>query len=733
MKNPFKQIDFKKFNDLIMHLNPSIQVLSACDVNGEVFWLSDLSYKDAVNTATTRLHQSLDPNNKNAEDIYFQSSSQGEALYHRVLFDLADRPCGGLTIVVRVDTNEFNENHNDKQSLELITSLVSKERELVSELNSMAYELEERYEELNLVYDTDDQSDGMINGPEVLQHLVENCTDYLDVAMSVLIMPKEDLTVFHHNTKHTIHYIHSMLLQLKNNLFPWVEDNRTSLVMNDLTDTLRASLLPDVPYKIVCCPILVNNDQVSGILVTLNPNYSRDFSNSDRNLLETMSRKAAKVTMANYDSLTGLLKRNGFEYLLEKALTSAQSEGKTYCILHIDIDGVKVINDTADTKAGDQLIVDVGNLIRDKIRDTDSVARLTGDKYGVLLDSCSLEMSCNIADNIRLAIHDMNFSWNNQVYDTSACIGVAEMNADCESIQSVFAAAELAVNVAKEQGRNLVQVYQPGDTQLQRRKGEVHWVRSIQKALNQNGFELYSQMIQPIDDSSHTLHFEILLRMLDIDGTVIPPGKFLPAAERFRLMPLIDAWVIENSFKMIADAARYADVQDYIWTINLSGQSMNEPNLEESISSFVKQYQISPEMYCFEVTETVAVNNLKDAKRFMNILKDQGFRFALDDFGSGLSSFAYLKSLPVDYLKIDGSFIKGIVDDPFTGAIVKAINQVSQVRGLETIAEFVENPEIIRCIKDIGINYAQGYGISKPIPLSEQLNNLRLEKLRFVS
>ncbi|NNC68921.1 MAG: EAL domain-containing protein, partial [Gammaproteobacteria bacterium] len=402
-------------------------------------------------------------------------------------------------------------------------------------------------------------------------------------------------------------------------------------------------------------------------------------------------------------------------------------------ILHIDIDGVKVINDTVDNKAGDQLIIDVGNLIRDKIRDTDSVARLTGDKYGVLLDSCSLEMSCSIADNIRLAIHDMNFSWNNQVYDTSVCIGVAEMNADCESIQSAFAAAELAVNVAKEQGRNLVQVYQPGDTQLQRRKGEVHWVRSIQKALNQNGFELYSQMIQPIDDSSHTLHFEILLRMLDIDGTVIPPGKFLPAAERFRLMPLIDAWVIENSFKMLADAARYADVQDYIWTINLSGQSMNEPNLEESISSFVKQYQISPEMYCFEVTETVAVNNLKDAKRFMNILKDQGFLFALDDFGSGLSSFAYLKSLPVDYLKIDGSFIKGIVDDPFTEAIVKAINQVSQVRGLETIAEFVENSEIIRCIKDIGINYAQGYGISKPIPLSEQLNNLRLEKLRFVS
>ncbi len=732
MKNSLKQIDFQKFTDLVLHLNPNIQVLSACDSDGEIFWLSDQSYKKAVNTVTTELHQNLD-RNQNSDHTYFRSSGRGESLYHIVLFDMADNPCGGLTIIVKVDSNQNEENPCDKQSLEFVATCVTKERELVAELNSMAHELEERYEELNLVYDTSDQSDGPINGPEVLQQLVQNCTDYLDVAMAVLIMPREDLTVFHHNTKHTIHYIHSILLQLRNSLYPWTEENASSLVMNDLTDTRRVTLLPDVPYKVICCPILVSNNEVSGILVTLNPNYSRDFTNSDRNLLETMSKKAAKVAMANYDALTGLLKRNGFEHLLENALASAQSEGKIYCVLHIDIDGVKVINDTAHTKAGDQLIIDVGNLIRDKIRDTDSLARLTGDKYGVLLDSCSLEMSCSIADNIRSAIHEMNFSWDGHVYDTSACIGVAEMNADCESIQSVFAAAELAVNVAKEQGRNLVQVYQPGDTQLQRRKGEVLWVRVIQKALNQNGFELYCQMIQPIDNSSHTLHFEILLRMLDTDGTVITPGKFMPAAERFRLMPMIDTWVVEKTFEMLAEAADYADVNDYIWTINLSGQSMNEPNLEEIVSTLVNKYQISPEMFCFEVTETVAVSNLKDARHLITTLKDQGFQFALDDFGSGLSSFAYLKSLPVDYLKIDGAFIKGIVDDPFTEAIVRAINQVSQVRGLETIAEFVENPEIIRCIKDIGINYAQGYGISAPIPLSEQLNKLRLEKLRFVS
>ena len=733
MKNPFKQIDFKRFNDLILHLNPFIQAFSACDANGDVFWINDQSYKKAVQDVTTDIHEGKSVNLNSHDNSYFRSSGEGDSLYHVIIFDLAERVCGGLTIVVKDHDVDNTEKQEDRESLMLIASFASKERELISELNSMAYELEERYEELNLVYDTDDKSDDFVNGPDVLQSLVQNCTDYLDVAMAVLILPREDLTVFHHNTKHTIHYMHSILMQLKNYLFPWVEENRQSIVLNDLSDPLRQSALPDVPYKVVCCPIIVSDDTANGILVTLNPNYSRDFSNSDRNLLETMARKAAKVTMANYDSLTGLLKRNGFEFLLENALKSAQSDGKTFCVLQIDIDGMKVINDTTDTKAGDQLIIEVGKLIREKIRDTDSVARLTGDKYGVLLDSCSLEMSCTVADNIRLAVHEMNFSWNDQEFDTSVCIGLAEMNADCESVQSIFAATELAVSVAKEQGRNVVQVYQTGDTQLQRRKGEVHVVRNIQEALHKNGFELYSQMIQPIDKSSNTLHFEILLRMLNDDGSVISPGQFMPAAERFRLMPNIDSWVIENSFKHLKEASNYADVLDYVWTINLSGQSMNEPNIVDLITTFADKYQITPEVICFEVTETVAVNNLADAKELMVKLKNRGFQFALDDFGSGLSSFAYLKSLPVDYLKIDGAFIKGIVDDPFTEAIVKAINQVGQVRGLETIAEFVENPEIINCIKKIGINYAQGYGIGKPIPLHEQLNSLRLEKLRFVS
>ena len=730
MKNPYKQIEFKKFNDLIVHLDDKVCALFACDQNGDMFWPNDSIYKNKIQEVTTEIHQELLNSYNKIEEINFHLINDENVLYHTVIYDQADKPCGGLSILVNKQADVSKEDPGVIQSLCFIKTCVEEERKLVAELNSMAFELEERYEELNLVYDTDDQSDGIINGPDVFEQLVQNCTDYLDVAMAVLIMPREDLVIFHHNTNHPIHYVHSLLKQLENKLYPWVEQNKEALVMNDLSDELRTKILPEVPYKLVCCPVMLSSNQVGGILVVLNPNYLRDFTNSDRNLLDAMARKAAKVAMANYDSLTGLLKRNGFEYLLENALSNSQSEGATYCVLHIDLDGVKVINETADTKAGDQLISDVGKLIREQIRDTDSIARLTGDKYGVLLDACSLEMGCTIADNIRTAVHEMNFCWNGQTHETSTCIGVVEMNADCENIQSILAASELAANVAKEQGRNLVQVYQHGDTHLQRRSGEVYWVRSIQNALNHNGFEIYSQMIQPIDGVSETLHFELLIRLIEKDGTRIPPGKFMPAAERFRLMPAVDQWVIENSFKLLVEAGSQSYINEYIWTINLSGQSLNEESIVSDISTLAMKYQISPEIICFEITETAAVHNLKIAKQIISELKKIGFQFALDDFGSGLSSFAYLKSLPVDYLKIDGAFIKGIIEDPFTKAIVMAINQVSQVRGLKTIAEFVENPQITQCIKEIGVNYAQGYGVGKPIPLAEQLHKLKIEDQR---
>ena len=490
-------------------------------------------------------------------------------------------------------------------------------------------------------------------------------------------------------------------------------------------------MFPDILYNIVCSPIYVADNTVGGILVTLNPNSARDFTNSDRNLLEAMAKKASKIAMASYDGLTGLFKRNAYEGFLERALGICRTEAKTYCLLHIDIDGIKVVNETIDNKAGDYLISEIAKLLRENTRDTDIIARLMGDKFGILLDACPLETGCAIADSIRKAIQDAKFTWESQKFEATACIGVAELNADSENIQSAIAAAELSVGIAKENGRNIVQVYQQADTILQRRKGEVHWIREIQKALKLDRFELYCQPIVPISDASNTDRFEVLLRLFGDDGAMVSPDNFIPAAERFRLMTAIDEWVIEHTFALLSEYRSVVD--EYMWSINLSGLSLGKQEIVQNIIELSKRFNISPALICFEITETAALSNMEQSKKFINVLREKGFCFALDDFGTGTSTFTYLKNLPVDYLKIDGSFIKEIIDDQFAQAVVSSITQVSRVRNLLTIAEYVENKEILQCIKGIGVDFAQGYGVGKPVSLKETLISLSSGNSRVVN
>ena len=717
MKNTIKQLDYSQYSDLANQIIPGLISLNVFEESGEVLWTSNKN-KDSINRITIRKGHQEQENSKNYNKIYTAELKDQHTVYIKYMYSCSDELYGGIALVV---DSSVRDNSIAKIVLQL-SHFVAKEIELSSELDAMSYELEERYEELNLVYDTDDPIIESDSGPEIFENLVGNCTDYLDVAMTAVILPKEDLTVFHIKESGKIHYVHSILTQFRSYSFPWIEQNGQSIVSNDLTDGYRQNVFPDIPYKIVCSPIYVADNMVGGILVTLNPNSARDFTNSDRNLLEAMAKKASKVAMMHYDGLTGLFKRNAYEGFLERALNVCRTEAKSYCLLHIDIDGIKVVNETIDNKAGDYLITEIARLLRENTRDTDIIARLMGDEFGILLDACSLETGCTIADSIRKAIQDTRFNWKEQFFEATACIGVAELNTDSENVQSVIAAAELSVGIAKEHGRNIVQVYHQGDTVLQRRKGEVHWIREIQKALKLDRFELYCQPIVPISAASNTTHFEVLLRLFGDDGAMVSPDNFIQAAERFRLMTTIDEWVVEHTFALLSEYSSVAN--DYMWTINLSGLSLDKHEIAQRIVDLSQRFNISPQLICFEITETAALNNMEQSKKFINFLREKDFRFALDDFGTGTSTFAYLKNLPVEYLKIDGSFIKEIVDDPFAEAIVNSITQVSRVRNLQTIAEYVENQEIMQRIKNIGVDFAQGYGVGKPVPLKETLASL---------
>ena len=715
MENILKQLDFTDYHGLIKEFLPGLHCMLTLNDNYEIIWASEqkdlfeLEFNNEILTNT--FNNTMQMHLGNNQDAYISK-----------ILSTSDAVYGYLVIII--GSNFGDENFSE--ILLSISNIIAKEVDLTLELNSMSSELEERYEELNLMYDSNDPLIESDSDPAVFSKLINSCIEYLDVAMTVLIMPQEDILLFKVNEKNKVYYINSILTQLKNYAFPWLQQHGHSVVSNELDDIYRQDAFPDIPYKIVCSPIYISNEAIGGILVTLNPSSVSDFTNSDRNILDTIAKKIAKVAMANYDGLTGLFKRNVYESFVEQALSVAKKEAKTYCLLHVDIDGMRIVNESIDKQAGDQLISHIAQILRENTRDVDVISRLMGDKFGILLATCSLTSACAIADNIRQAIQAIKLPWQNQIIETTACIGVAELNADTENIQSVLAAAELSAGVAKEHGRNIVQVYQQTDSLLSRRKSEVHWIREVQKALKQDKFELYCQPIQPIQNSTDAIHYEVLLRLFDDQGNMISPDNFIPAAERFRLMTSIDEWVIENTFAILSEYRAISS--EYVWTINLSGLSLGQEKLRQKIIKLSQRFAIEPQMIKFEITETAAMNNLEQANNFINDLLNHGFSFALDDFGTGASTFAYLKALPVEYLKIDGSFIKEILDDPFAEAIVRSIKQISTVRKLKTVAEYVENEEILQRIRSIGVDYAQGYYIDKPKSLIEVLDQLSLDR-----
>jgi diguanylate cyclase (GGDEF)-like protein/PAS domain S-box-containing protein len=420
---------------------------------------------------------------------------------------------------------------------------------------------------------------------------------------------------------------------------------------------------------------------------------------------------------ATHDELTGLVNRREFENKLVQAFQSGVAEGKQHAFLYIDLDQFKVVNDTSGHRAGDELLRTLSSLLLTKLRSGDTLARLGGDEFGVLLENCPAGPAIAIAEVLRETASDFRFVCDGKAFSVGISIGVVNFGGGTMNISEIFSAADAACYIAKEHGRNRVHVYSPDDKDLTIRQGEMHWVGRIQQAIEENRFQLFCQKIVPLsNDMSEGGHFEILLRLCDEDGKIVPPGAFLPAAERFGLMPTLDRWVVETVFANFDRLNPNAEESVTLCAINLSGASISDGNFLPFIRQEMAKHRIPAHKICFEVTETVAIANLSMATAFINELKTDGCQFSLDDFGSGMSSFAYLKHLPVDFLKIDGAFVKDMVHDVADAAMVEAINNIGHTMELKTIAEFVENDAILAMLTAMKVDFAQGYGIGKPVP-----------------
>ncbi len=420
---------------------------------------------------------------------------------------------------------------------------------------------------------------------------------------------------------------------------------------------------------------------------------------------------------ATHDSLTGLANRAELERRLNLALQSAPALGQVHSLLYLDLDQFKVVNDTCGHTAGDELLRQLGQMLCTHLRSQDMLSRFGGDEFGVLLEDCPATPALQIAEDLRQAITEFPFVWKGHTFSVGVSIGHVCFGDVPMTLSEILSKADEACYLAKDLGRNRVHSHQPGDEELARRHSEMEWVVQIRKALKEDRFALHSQQIFNLADQPCAPHFEMLLRMRAEDGSLVPPMSFIPAAERYNLVPAIDRWVIAAVCRHLGEQLKRDPLTvPPCYAINLSGGSVTDAHLAEYVRSVFTATGVSGSCICFEITETSAIGNLSHAVQLMQDLKAVGCQFALDDFGSGMSSFAYLKSLPVDFLKIDGSFIRDIADDPVDYAMVKAIHDIGRLMGIKTVAEFVENDRILAALRRIGVDFGQGYGLAKPEP-----------------
>ncbi len=454
-------------------------------------------------------------------------------------------------------------------------------------------------------------------------------------------------------------------------------------------------------------------------LARLIPAIERELA---ENQLRHSQRQAQSAVqhMTLHDALTGLPNRRAFTASIQNTLQQCLAKAEVHALLYLDLDQFKVINDTCDHIAGDTFLRQLTEVLKKVIRDTDELARLGGDEFGILLHGCQLADAREIAENILETVHQFRFTWQDASYRCTASIGLLELNKSVSSVDAAMSAADVACGLAKERGGNRLRLHQDSDSELTQRHGEMYWVAKITHSLENGRFMLYKQAILPTEEGTgRTKRWEFLLRLLDEDGAVLTPDKFIPAAERYNLMLEVDRWVLQKAFSYIqSQLASWDGLEDPgMYCINLSHATVNDATFYTYIRDLLQQYRIPAQRICFEITEAAAFNNGGNSQEFIRRVKEQGFRIALDDFGAGLSSFAYLSAVPVDFVKIDGSFVNGLNKEPVNYAIIEAINRIGHVAGLETIAELVENQYSVNLLREIGVDYMQGYYLERPKPL----------------
>lgn len=548
--------------------------------------------------------------------------------------------------------------------------------------------------------------------------MVEDSED--DAALMLRYLKKEGFTIEHQR------------VDCESDLHQALTNDRWDIVITDhnlpgfsadISISIVKSFNPDMPV------IIVSGTIGEELAVTAMRNGAQDYimkSNLarlapavERELRETKNRIAhrrAQETiqhLALHDPLTGLSNRHNFESRLKNLLSNAGS-GTQHALMYLDLDQFKIINDTCGHVIGDELLRQLAIVLQEPIRESDMLARIGGDEFGVLLANCSLDSAQQVGERLLQILRQFRYTWKNRVFTIGGSIGMTMIDEPGQSVSDVLRRADIACYAAKDAGRNRLQLFRSDDEDLLRRRDEMLWVQQIRQAIEENRFQLFRQnIVSLVDESVH--HCELLIRLLDEQGSLVQPGSFIPAAERFGLMPELDRWVVRNALThMSGKKSNEKHGGTDVVFINLSGATLGDTDFSDYVLDEIKFHKIKPASIGFEVTETSVIHNLSVAINFIEQVKTFGCRVALDDFGTGLSTFSYLKAIPADYVKIDGSFIRDMIEDEMDTAIVDSINRICHVAGLKTIAEYVEDQQIWSKLINMGVDYAQGYAVHRP-------------------
>jgi len=713
---PISATSLDPYGQLVKMLMPRAQAIAIYDRMGLPVWLNEgVDAPELHRLVQEALAKELGP--ARGDDGFGEPVDRDHCAYVFLLRDTDQQLLGAVGIVCRESSQRGTARPFSLVQGLLRPALECLQRELGAQysIGDLQRSLMVRDRDLELLLGAAHEEASGAESTDDFAQLVQGCVDHLGCSVGALLIPDKNIAVCRTGAGTPPRAGAEVLTRTHRSLLGWTQLHRQTMTANQPTGS---GPLGSLPYKVLSCPVMHGAQRVLGVLVLFKAPSSPDFDLRQVRIVELLARRVAYILLNAYDPTTGLLTRPAFEKRAQLLLTPQSLAGNNG-VIYIDIDRLHVLNENLGMHVGDEVIVRVAEVIRRSLTPRMLAARISGDRFAVFVTDASVDAAQTIAENLRDGLGQLGFVAGSRPVEVSASFGVARVVDSKHPLSHALAAAEIACKAAKDRGRDRVETYEDTDQSIVRRYTDVTLVGTLRSALAQDRFRLEAQAIVPLNGAHSGPKFELLLRMTDEAGQSISPDKFLSAAERYQLAPAIDRWVVRRVLQTLAPKAGQLLQRGACFAVNISGQSIGDQEFCAFLEGTLRESGLSPALLSFELTETAAVANIVRAESLMRRLRELGFDVALDDFGRGLSSLTYLKTLPVTCLKIDGSFVRDVVGDERSQAMLSAIVQLARAMGLKTVAECVESDEIRGITERLGVEYGQGFSIARPLPLDQ--------------